>query len=93
MSLNDWNDRTPSRRCDWLDLVRGWAVIVMIEVHCVNVWLPVDAVPAWLQYQHGAITAVNVERACILHVVAEHAQWRPFSIYSAQPYIGAEPSG
>jgi uncharacterized membrane protein len=55
MSLNDWNDRTPSRRCDWLDLVRGWAVIVMIEVHCVNVWLPVDAVPAWLQYLNGLV--------------------------------------
>ena len=31
MSL--WNDLTPSKRCDWIDQMRGWAVIVMIEVH------------------------------------------------------------
>lgn len=50
-----WTDRTPSRRCDWLDLIRGWAVIVMIEVHCVNVWLPTEAIPAWLQYLNGLV--------------------------------------
>ncbi len=50
-----WNDRTPSRRCDWLDLVRGWAVIVMIEVHCVNVWLPFQQIPDWLQYLNGLV--------------------------------------
>jgi uncharacterized membrane protein len=55
MALSSWNDRTPSRRCDWLDLIRGWAVIVMIEVHCVNVWLPSEAIPAWLQYLNGLV--------------------------------------
>ena len=50
-----WTDRTPSRRCDWLDLIRGWAVIVMIEVHCVNVWLPAGAIPDWLQYLNGLV--------------------------------------
>jgi uncharacterized membrane protein len=50
-----WTDRTPSRRCDWLDLIRGWAVIVMIEVHCVNVWLPAEAIPDWLQYLNGLV--------------------------------------
>lgn len=55
MTLSAWNDRTPSRRCDWLDLIRGWAVIVMIEVHCVNVWVPSGAIPAWLQYLNGLV--------------------------------------
>ena len=55
MGYTAWDDRTPSRRCDWLDLIRGWAVIVMIEVHCVNVWLPAEAVPGWLQYLNGLV--------------------------------------
>ena len=55
MAPTAWNDRTPSRRCDWLDLVRGWAVIVMIEVHCVNVWLLPRRIPDWLQYLNGLV--------------------------------------
>jgi uncharacterized membrane protein len=55
MTLSAWTDRTPSRRCDWLDLIRGWAVIVMIEVHCVNVWLPAESIPGWLQYLNGLV--------------------------------------
>jgi uncharacterized membrane protein len=55
MSLLAWNDRTPSKRCDWLDLIRGWAVVVMIEVHCVNVWLHQGLIPGWLQYLNGLV--------------------------------------
>jgi len=50
-----WNDLVPSRRCDWIDQLRGWAVIVMIEVHCVNVWLPQGAIPGWLNYLNGLV--------------------------------------
>lgn len=50
-----WNDGTPSRRCDWIDQLRGWAVIVMIEVHCVNVWLLNGARPDWLNYLNGLV--------------------------------------
>ncbi len=50
-----WNDLAPSRRCDWIDQLRGWAVIVMIEVHCVNVWLPQGAIPGWLNYLNGLV--------------------------------------
>jgi uncharacterized membrane protein len=50
-----WNDFTPSRRCDWLDLIRGWAVVVMIEVHCVNVWLHQGWIPGWLQFLNGLV--------------------------------------
>jgi len=46
---------TPSRRCDWLDLIRGWAVLVMIEVHCVNVWLHKGLIPGWLEYLNGLV--------------------------------------
>jgi uncharacterized membrane protein len=55
MNVLAWNDRSPSRRCDWLDLIRGWAVVVMIEVHCVNVWLRPDLIPTWLQYLNGLV--------------------------------------
>jgi len=53
MSL--WNDLTPSKRCDWIDQLRGWAVIVMIEVHVVNVWLQSGLRPDWLNYLNGLV--------------------------------------
>jgi len=53
MSL--WTDLTPSKRCDWIDQLRGWAVIVMIEVHVVNVWLAPWLRPDWLNYLNGLV--------------------------------------
>ena len=50
-----WNDLTPSKRCDWIDQLRGWAVLVMIEVHCVNVWLQQGMIPDWLNYLNGLV--------------------------------------
>jgi uncharacterized membrane protein len=50
-----WQDRTPSKRCDWLDLIRGWAVVVMMEVHVVNVWLHKELIPGWLQFTNGLV--------------------------------------
>ena len=50
-----WNDSTPSKRCDWIDQLRGWAGIVMIEVHCVNVWLHQGLIPDWLNYLNGLV--------------------------------------
>lgn len=50
-----WNDSTPAARCDWIDLLRGWAVLVMIEVHAVNVWLRQDLLPGWLNSANGLV--------------------------------------
>lgn len=50
-----WNDRTPAKRCDFIDQLRGWAVIVMIEVHAVNVWLRPDLRPDWLNFANGLV--------------------------------------
>jgi uncharacterized membrane protein len=55
MASQSLSDTTPSKRCDWLDLIRGWAVIVMIEVHCVNVWLHKGMIPEWLNYLNGIV--------------------------------------
>jgi uncharacterized membrane protein len=55
MNSGLWDDRTPSRRCDWLDQLRGWAVIIMIEVHCVNVWVHRGWTPDWLNYLNGLV--------------------------------------
>ncbi|HEX9081019.1 MAG TPA: heparan-alpha-glucosaminide N-acetyltransferase domain-containing protein, partial [Holophagaceae bacterium] len=55
MTAAIWDDRTPSRRCDWIDQLRGWAVIVMIEVHVVNVWLRDGLRPDWLNYLNGLV--------------------------------------
>ena len=41
-------DRAPTTRCDWIDQLRGWAVLVMIEVHVVNAWLLPGIAPSWL---------------------------------------------
>ena len=53
--MSTWNDLTPSRRCDWIDQLRGWAVIVMIEVHVVNVYLHSGLRPDWLNYLNGLV--------------------------------------
>jgi len=53
--MSAWNDLTPSKRCDWIDQLRGWAVIVMIEVHVVNVWLASGLRPDWLNYLNGLV--------------------------------------
>ncbi len=53
--MSTWNDLTPSKRCDWIDQLRGWAVIVMIEVHVVNVWLHPGMRPDWLNYLNGLV--------------------------------------
>lgn len=50
-----WSDLTPSKRCDWIDQLRGWAVIVMIEVHVVNVYLMKGMIPGWLNYVNGLV--------------------------------------
>ncbi|MEW6369168.1 MAG: heparan-alpha-glucosaminide N-acetyltransferase domain-containing protein [Acidobacteriota bacterium] len=50
-----WTDRTPSKRCDWIDQLRGWAVIVMMEVHVANVWLLKGLLPGWLSYVNGLV--------------------------------------
>ncbi len=55
MTAATWDDRTPSRRCDWIDQLRGWAVIVMIEVHVVNTWLRDGLRPDWLNYLNGLV--------------------------------------
>lgn len=56
ISLRDaWTNHAPSARCDWIDQLRGWAVIVMIEVHCVNVWLRPELRPEWLNYLNGLV--------------------------------------
>lgn len=53
--MSTWNDLTPSKRCDWIDQIRGWAVIVMIEVHVVNVYLQAGLRPDWLNYLNGLV--------------------------------------
>lgn len=55
MFKGHWNDRTPARRCDWIDQLRGWAVLLMIEVHVVNVWLRQGMLPDWLNYVNGLV--------------------------------------
>lgn len=54
-SLSLWEDRCPAQRCDWVDQLRGWAILVMIEVHCVNVWLKLGLRPDWLNYMNGLV--------------------------------------
>lgn len=46
---------TPSKRCDWIDQLRGWAVIVMIEVHVVNAMLINGLRPKWLDFVNGLV--------------------------------------
>lgn len=51
------HDRSPTTRCDWIDQLRGWAVLVMIEVHAFNTWLgpPPAVVPPRLNFLNGLV--------------------------------------
>ena len=51
--MSIWTDLTPSKRCDWIDQLRGWAVIIMIQTHTVNVYLPTALRPDWLNFLNG----------------------------------------
>ena len=55
MNQSLWEDLAPSKRCDWVDQLRGLAVLVMMEVHAVNVWLRLDLRPDWLNYLNGLV--------------------------------------
>jgi uncharacterized membrane protein len=55
MSTDTVLDRLPATRCDWVDQLRGWAILVMIEVHCTNVWLDLKLRPDWLNYLNGLV--------------------------------------
>ncbi len=52
--VNNWSERIQSRRSEWVDLLRGLAVVVMIEVHVTNVWYS-GVVPAWLNFVNGLV--------------------------------------
>ncbi|HET6331156.1 MAG TPA: heparan-alpha-glucosaminide N-acetyltransferase domain-containing protein [Holophagaceae bacterium] len=55
MSADTAPDRALATRCDWVDQLRGWAILVMIEVHCTNVWLDLKLRPDWLNYLNGLV--------------------------------------
>lgn len=76
-----WSDRTPSKRCDFIDQLRGWAVIVMIEVHAVNVWLRPGMRPEWLNYLNGLMAPVFTMAAgfsLVLSTFRTDGTLRPF---------------
>ena len=77
-----WDDRAPSRRCDWIDQLRGWAVIVMIEVHCVNVWLRQGLMPEWLNFMNGLVAPSFIMCAgysLVLSTFKSDGTLRPFT--------------
>lgn len=55
MSSDALPGRAPASRCDWVDQLRGWAILVMIEVHCTNVWLDLKLRPDWLNFLNGLV--------------------------------------
>jgi len=50
-----WHDYSSSKRCEWVDQLRGWAAIVMIEVHVVNAFLRSGMIPDWLNFVNGLV--------------------------------------
>ena len=77
-----WNDLTPARRCDFIDQLRGWAVIVMIEVHAVNVWLREGLLPSWLSFVNGLVVPAFIMCAgfsLVLSTFRPDGTLRPFA--------------
>jgi len=77
-----WNDLTPAKRCDFIDQLRGWAVIVMIEVHAVNVWLHQGLLPSWLSFVNGLVAPAFIMCAgfsLVLSTFRPDGTLRPFA--------------
>lgn len=55
MIFSNFYNLTPSQRCRWIDLIRGLAVIFMIEAHCINVWLRHDLINHNINFFNGLI--------------------------------------
>ena len=82
MSEPSRNDLTPATRCDFIDQLRGWAVIVMIEVHAVNVWLVKDLLPSWLSFVNGLVAPAFIMCAgfsLVLSTFRPDGTLRPFA--------------
>ena len=74
-------DRSPSTRCDWIDQLRGWAILVMIEVHCTNVWLELKLRPDWLNFLNGLVAPSFLTAAgfsLVLSTFRKDGTLRPF---------------
>ena len=82
MLKETWNDCTPARRCDWIDQLRGWAVILMVEVHVVNVWLQQGLLPDWLNFVNGLVAPCFIMGAgysMVLATFTTDGGLRPFA--------------
>ena len=82
MLESSWNDLTPAKRCDFIDQLRGWAVIVMIEVHAVNVWLHQGLLPSWLSFVNGLVAPAFIMCAgfsLVLSTFRPDGTLRPFA--------------
>lgn len=80
-------DRTPTTRCDWIDQLRGWAVLVMIEVHVVNTWLgpPPLYAPPRLNFLNGLVAPSFLLCAgfsLVLSTFAPDGRLRPFGSHT-----------
>ena len=80
-------DRTPTTRCDWIDQLRGWAVLVMIEVHVVNTWLgpPPRVPPPRLNFLNGLVAPSFLLCAgfsLVLSTFAPDLRLRPFGSHT-----------
>lgn len=80
-------DRTPTTRCDWIDQLRGWAVLVMIEVHVVNTWLgpPPLVPPPRLNFLNGLVAPSFLLCAgfsLVLSTFAPDGRLRPFGTHT-----------
>jgi len=76
------SDLTPAKRCDFIDQLRGWAVIVMIEVHAVNVWLREGLLPSWLGFVNGLVAPAFIMCAgfsLVLSTFRADGTLRPFA--------------
>jgi len=81
MSADTALDRVPASRCDWVDQLRGWAILVMIEVHSTNVWLDLKSRPDWLNYLNGLVAPSFLTAAGFSLVVStfrKNGEIKPF---------------
>lgn len=74
--------RPPSKRVEFIDLLRGWAVIVMIETHVLNATLTSETMSGgafqWLKFINGLVAPSFLFASGLAYAITTHRKAREY---------------
>ncbi|MEK7250109.1 MAG: heparan-alpha-glucosaminide N-acetyltransferase domain-containing protein, partial [Bacteroidota bacterium] len=79
-----------SKRIDYIDLLRGWAVIVMIETHMMNATLSQQAMEAeafqWIKFINGLVAPSFLFASGLAYAVTTRRKINNYLSFGTQLY-------